>query len=230
MDSFRSSNAAGTFSRALPAEEMALLAFSGSVRDFAAGTAIIHEGDPSDHVLVIHHGCVKVISSAPGGTRVVLGIRGPGDLVGEQAGLDGHPRRGTVLTIDKVRALVVPGTRFGQLLATRPALSRTVAQVVSERLAEADRYRSAVGSTGVAPVLARLILDLAGRYGGRTADGGMTLGLGLTQQDLADCLAVSPRTVARTIAAWRRAGLVSTARGSIIVHRPAVLQSHTTSP
>ncbi|TMM34373.1 MAG: Crp/Fnr family transcriptional regulator [Actinobacteria bacterium] len=226
MDSAGSLNSVAAFSALLSAEDRALLDSSGIVRKFAAGTPIMHEGDPSEHVLIIRHGCVKVIASAPGGTQVVLGIRGPGDIVGELAGLAGRPRRGTVVTIDKVEAVVVPGTRFGQLLTERPALSIAVARVVSERLAESDGYRLAVGTVGVAPALARLVLDLVRRYGSRNDEGALTLGLGLTQKDLADYLAVSPRTVARTVAAWRTAGVISTGRRSIVVHRPAILQAH----
>jgi CRP/FNR family transcriptional regulator, cyclic AMP receptor protein len=225
MDSAGSPNSVANFSAMLPAEDRALLESSGVVRKFAAGTPIIHEGDPSEHVLIIRSGCVKVVAAAPGGTQVVLGIRGPGDIVGELAGLDGQPRRGTVTSIDKVAAVVVPGSRFVQLLAGRPALSMAVARVVSERLAESDRYRLAAGTVGVAPALARLILDLAGHYGNSSGDGAVTLGLGLTQKDLADCLAVSARTVARTIAAWRRAGVIRTGRRSIVVLRPATLRA-----
>src|SRR5207237_10592566 len=105
MDSAGSLNSVAAFSALLSAEDRALLDSSGIVRKFAAGTPIMHEGDPSEHVLIIRHGCVKVIASAPGGTQVVLGIRGPGDIVGELAVLAGRPRRGTVLTIDKVEAV-----------------------------------------------------------------------------------------------------------------------------
>jgi CRP-like cAMP-binding protein len=79
-------------------------------------------------------------------------------------------------------------------------------------------------------VLARLILDLAARYGNRTSNGGLVLGLGLTQKDLADCLAVSSRTVARTIAAWRRTGLIDTGRGSLTIPRPDAFRQQTSPP
>jgi CRP/FNR family transcriptional regulator, cyclic AMP receptor protein len=166
-----------------------------------------------------------VVASAPDGARFILGIRGPDDIVGELAGLNGHPRRGTVLTIGRVEALVLPGRRFVRLLIEHPAISLALARVLSERLAEADRYRLAVGSLGVAPVLARLMLDLASRFGHETDDGGWTLGVELTQNDLADCLGVSSRTVARALAAWRESGVVATGRRFIVILQPAVLRA-----
>ena len=77
------------------------------------------------------------------------------------------------------------------------------------------------------PALARLMLDLAARYGRPTADGGWTLGVRVTQTDLADILAVSLRTIARTFAAWRRAGVITTDRQMIVIRRPSVLRSLT---
>jgi CRP/FNR family cyclic AMP-dependent transcriptional regulator len=210
----------------LAADEWARLKALGVVRRFSAGVPIIHEGDQSDHVFVIRRGCVKVVASpSPAGGEFILGIRGPGDVIGELAGLDGRPRRGTVVAIDHVETLLVPGIRFLQLLSERPAISLAIARIVAARLAEADHYRQATRAIGVGPALAQLMLDLAARYGSRTAVGGWTLGVALTQRDLADCLAVSQRTVARTIAAWRRAGTITTARRGIVIRDPAALRS-----
>jgi CRP/FNR family transcriptional regulator, cyclic AMP receptor protein len=225
VGSYQSPKPVGAFMKALPSAERAMIEASGIVRQYAAGTPVMHEGDPTNHVLIIRRGCVKVVAAAPRGARFILGIRGPDDIVGEQASLGGRPRRGTVQTVDRVEALVVPGHRFTRLLAERPAISLALNHVLSERLAEADRYRLP-GSFGAAPMLARLMLDLAERYGTPTAGGGRTLGVGLTQSDLADCLAVSPRTVARVLASWRRIGAINTARRRIVIQRLAVLQSY----
>jgi CRP/FNR family transcriptional regulator, cyclic AMP receptor protein len=76
----------------------------------------------------------------------------------------------------------------------------------------------------VAPRLARLLLDLAVRYGVDTADHGRAIGLPLAQQDLAGLLATSPRTVARILNGWRRAGLVRTGRRLVVIRRAAGLR------
>lgn len=226
MGSSSSPKPVGAFMKALPSAERAMIEALGTVRQFAAGISVMHEGDPTDHVLIIRRGCVKVVASVPGGAQFILGLRGPDDIVGELASLGGRPRRGTVQTVDRVEALVVPGPRFARLVVERPAITLALVHVLSERLAEADRYRLPVGSIGAKPVLARLMLDLAERYGGPTPEGGWTLGVGLSQRDLADCVAVSPRTVARVLASWRRIGAVDTARRRIVIQRPAVLRSH----
>ena len=60
---------------------------------FQPGEFLLREGERSDHVLLLTHGRVKLTSRAENGYAVVLGIRGPGDLVGEMAGPTAIPVR-----------------------------------------------------------------------------------------------------------------------------------------
>jgi CRP/FNR family transcriptional regulator, cyclic AMP receptor protein len=230
MDEPEEANSSPAFLTALPAAERTALESVGSVRTFDAGVPIVHEGDPSEHVLIVRRGCVKVVASAPGGGQLILGLRGPNDIVGEMASLQGQPRRATVIGTDQVEVLVVPGRRFLRMVAESPAMSLALARTLAGRLAENDRYRLMAASVGVAPALGQLLLDLAHRYGSRTPSGGWTLGVGLTQRDLAECLAVSTRTVARTLDIWRRKGIVTTARRAIVIASPDALRANLRLP
>jgi CRP/FNR family transcriptional regulator, cyclic AMP receptor protein len=218
------STADGRFWNLLSATERTAFERSGIVRRFAAGAVIVHEGDPSQHVLVVLSGCVKVAAAVSGGGEFVLGLRGPGDIVGELASIDHHPRRGTVSAIGPVEGLVVPGDRFARLAAEHRGVSAAVERMLAQRLGEADRYRLAAASAGVAPRLASLVLDLAARYGTDLPGSGRTIGVPLAQHDLASLLATSPRTVARILKSWRRAGVIRTGRRSIVILRAEELR------
>jgi CRP-like cAMP-binding protein len=50
-------------------------------------------------VFVIERGWVLITSLAPGGREIVLGLRGPGDLIGDLSALDGAPRSATALAL-----------------------------------------------------------------------------------------------------------------------------------
>jgi CRP-like cAMP-binding protein len=230
MDEPDPTNASPAFLTALPAAERAALEAEGIVRTFDAGVPIVHEGDPSEHVLIVRRGCVKIVAAAPGGGQLILGLRGPNDIVGEMASLQGHPRSATVVGTDQVEVLVVPGQRFLRMVNDSTAMSMALARTLADRLAENDRYRLMAASVGVAPALGQLLLDLARRYGTRTPTGGRTLGVRLSQGDLADCLAVSTRTVARTLDSWRRKGVVTTARRAIVIERPDELRANLRLP
>jgi CRP/FNR family transcriptional regulator, cyclic AMP receptor protein len=66
----------------------ALLAL-GTVRRYRSGVTLLHEYDEAGGVLVILEGQVSASVVGRGGTEVILGIAGPGELVGELAALRG---------------------------------------------------------------------------------------------------------------------------------------------
>jgi CRP-like cAMP-binding protein len=73
------------------------------------------------------------------------------------------------------------------------------------------------GSYDTPKRVARALVELAEKHGHPTADG-IEIGLSLSQEELAGLITASRESVARSLTALRRRGLVSTARRSIVVH------------
>ncbi|GGL12300.1 hypothetical protein GCM10011588_28380 [Nocardia jinanensis] len=130
---------------------------------------------------MVEQGWVEVSSSAPSGKQVVLGIRGPGDLLGELSAVDGGARSATITAISPVVAATVQGTTFRALLVPWHQLLRTVVA----RLREADVHRLDYGAYTVTERLARLLLEYGRRYG-RTDTDRVVIVLPLTQTESAD--------------------------------------------
>ncbi len=193
-----------------PQQQRTLVAM-GQLRRYAPGEVLVGENDHSDHVVLIRTGCVKVATQSPDGYEAVLALRDAGDLVGELAGLDGGPRSATLLALTRVEALVVPAVRFAAFRVAHPAADAALHRVVSRRLREADRYRTAAGAQDTAHRLAALLLDLAARYGAQAGDG-VVIALPLSHDDFAGLILSSTRTVARILERWRASGWVVTAR------------------
>lgn len=174
-------------------------------------------------MLVLFKGCVKIVTHDKNGYQAVLALRGAGDVVGENAGVDGSPRSATVQTLLPVEALVVPADQFNQFLRARPEASLVLQRCISARLRESDWYRAS-GSANVSQRLAALLLELGERYGDLDEKGSISINLPLSQEDLAGFLVISRRTVARALEAWRESGLIVTGRRSIIVVDPGALE------
>ncbi|MGI5330916.1 Crp/Fnr family transcriptional regulator, partial [Actinomadura nitritigenes] len=121
-----------------PQEQIALREVARP-RSFSPRQPLLNEGDDSDHVLLITAGWAKVISTTEDGHQMVMGVRGPGDLVGEDAALAAVPRPATVWTLSPVRALAIPFARFLAFLDAHPAAWRTLTTTQIHRLAEAER-------------------------------------------------------------------------------------------
>jgi CRP-like cAMP-binding protein len=101
------------------------------------------------------------------------------------------------------------------------ALSSTLA----ERLRESDRGRIEAAALDVNRRVAVRLVDLAERYG-QPGEDGLRIDLPLTQDELADWIAVSRPAAARALAELRNAGLVTTGRRAISVTDAAGLRAY----
>ncbi|GAA2273567.1 Crp/Fnr family transcriptional regulator [Streptomyces ruber] len=205
------------FWEALAPADRTVLLRSAAQRSVPAGRQLLAQGEDSDHLIVLLRGWVKVVAQSPSGYRALLALRGPGELLGEQAGLDRRCRSASLLTATTVEVLHVTAARFLGLVRSRPSLATALEQTLSQRLREADVQRT--GITEPVPArLAALLLDLAERCGHPEPDGtGRRIALSLSQDDLAGLLLTSRRTVSRVLEQWRSAGWVVTGRQSLLV-------------
>src|SRR5436190_3981660 len=111
----------------------------GSVRRYRRGEALFSEGDIADRVFMLESGWVIVRSAAPDGDDVVLGLRGPGEVLGELSALDGKPRSATAIALADLEVVVAPAEHLVRALATDPNANRELLIVIAERFREADR-------------------------------------------------------------------------------------------
>lgn len=204
------------FRDGLGPQEEADLRRVATVQSFRRGAVLFREGDQADRVLVIERGRVKIASVTLDGREVVLAIRGPGDLLGELAAVDGHPRSAAAIAMEDVDALVVPAVRFATFLEDHPAVPFRLLQTVIGRLRDADRKRVEFGAHDALGRVAQRLVELADRYG-RAAGNGIRIDLPLTQEELAGFTGSSREAVSRALRMLRTAGLVETNRMRITV-------------
>src|SRR6187200_3710666 len=112
------------FLPALSEDERKALMAGAIVRNFSAGAALFHENQLADRVLVLQEGFVKLSCFSDDGHEVVLGIRGPGDVLGELSALDGGTRSATAVALEPVQALAVPTSSFNDFLDRNPRVFR----------------------------------------------------------------------------------------------------------
>ncbi len=112
--------APGSFFALLDEEERCALEGLGVVRAFPRRSMLMFEHEPGERVMILLIGRVKVSRVSDDGRELILSVRDPGDVLGELAFIDGHPRLATVTALEPVTALVIP--------------SRLSAHISSERL------------------------------------------------------------------------------------------------
>ena len=205
----------------------------GRSRRFSAGQPLLVD---SQHAVLITGGLVKVTLPGTAGPEaaakhkvgILLSIRGPGELIGEEtaiydevspadtAGPGAERRMLTGLTAGTVR--VFPVEHLRRFLVEHPAVLWPVTAGLCERLADAEARIASAARDNVDRRLARLLCDLE-RYG--VADHGDVPGtripLQLSQAELASWIGSCREMVDRTLARWRSRGIISTRPSRIIV-------------
>jgi CRP-like cAMP-binding protein len=212
------------------ADRAALLA-AGTVRRFAAGDMLFRAGDWAQHVMFIEQGRVKVVSAGRDGREALLAIRGPGELIGEFAVMDGKPRSAGVQALEPVRARAIPATRFKAFLKERPDASSALVNTILGRLREADRRRLELAVYDVATRVAMFLLELAGQPTSGRGRGSSThsapatkpIVVVMSQRELADATGSSREAVVKVLRRLRSTGMITTSRRAITIMRPDLL-------
>ena len=157
--------APGTFLDLLTAGERQELMAVGRERAFPPGTALMYQDEPSDRIMILLDGRVKVTRIEGDGRESLLSIRDPGDLLGELSFIDGQPRVATVTTLEQVRALVTTPGELRHHLETTPRIAVALLEIVVRRFRESTLKRTQFANSDTMGRLAARIVELAERYG-----------------------------------------------------------------
>lgn len=222
------------FAHALTAQERESMMALGNRKHYPADAHLLTEGDRSSHVLIILQGWVTVsVATDRGATRLILGLRGPGELLGEMAALDPHPRSATVRALGPLDAQVISGDAFRRFLALHPRVSGLVIRQLTFRLRSADQERSALASLTVLQRLATRLTELsgaepagpytqsaAGSPAGPAPDGPV---IQLAQDELAATIGATREAVAKALRLLRDQSVVRTGNRLVEILNPALL-------
>ena len=183
-------------------------------RELGKGEALYRAGDRADTVYRLMHGLVKLTLDVPSGRERILGVAGPGDLIGALApGTQRFRESASALSVS-VLVTVVPR---GEATAFEPALFRAAGDQLA-RLADVLED----GELPVGARLARTLLRLGERFG-QVSDGGVVrITLPLTHENLAALIGAARETTTATLSELRGKGLLEGTRGTYLF-RPGPL-------
>jgi CRP/FNR family cyclic AMP-dependent transcriptional regulator len=205
-----------TFLDSLTAEEAAELSASGTRRAYGANVTLFRQGDDAGAVMVLLQGRVKVVGSAGFGREAIVAVRGPGDLLGELAAIDGGPRSATVTTLEPVEVLLVAQSTFSALMERHPHVALVILRSVVESLRHADEQHAQFATHDVPARVAQRLLELAERFGS-PGDRGIEIALPLSQEELASWAGASREAVSKALHQLRELRIVETGRRRVTV-------------
>ena len=206
----------GAFLDGLSTEQAASLNALATRRRFPKGSTLLSEGDHSGRVMVLSSGLVKICNFTAEGKEVVLELRGPGQVLGELAAIDGQPISASVLALEDVEVLVLSAKDFKDFLSESPGAAVALLELTVARLREGDRRRAEFGALDAVTRVAARLVEMAERFGEETAEG-LRITVPISQEELAGWIGASRESVSKALQALRSRGLIETHRRGITV-------------
>ena len=199
----------------VPQAECREIVSAAHEKHFARRQTIFIEGDPLRRVVLLTSGSAKIVQLGQSGAEVILGVRGPGEVVGT-AGLRPLDRHSsTALALAPSTALVWDAAAFETFSQRSMHLRRNITQILCKQLHELEqRYREISTervSVRLSHQLVRLLNQLGRRVNGR-------LEIRLSREELAQLTGTTLFTVSRLLSDWNQRGIVSTRREAVSVH------------
>ncbi|MGQ0569168.1 MAG: Crp/Fnr family transcriptional regulator [Armatimonadota bacterium] len=183
-------------------------------RAFRRDTIIFHKDQAGDALYIVESGRLRIFLPAEGGEEFTIDVLGPGDVFGEMALLDGLPRSASAVTLEDSVLHTLSREEFQRYLAASPQLASALLSFLSGRIRHVMGYTETLAFLDVYGRVARVLLDMAERYG--VKENGVVINVDLTQAELATMVGATRERINRALAAFRSQGLIET-RGKKIV-------------
>lgn len=207
---------ASPFFQHLSAEELDEILGFAVERRVPKGTVIFSKGDPGTSMMSVLAGRVRASSVSADGKEVTLNVIGPGEFFGEIALLDGKPRSADATAAEDSVLLVVERRHFLPFLFKNEKLIERLLAVLCDRLRRTSLALEELALFDLPARLARLLLQLARDHGSKV-DGGVRIGLKLSQRDLSTLVSSSRETVNKQLRQWREQGLIDLVDGYLVI-------------
>jgi CRP/FNR family cyclic AMP-dependent transcriptional regulator len=188
---------------ALPPALLERIAGHGSVRQYAAQTILINEGDVAQAMYIVLAGRVKLYASTDNGREIVLTELSPGHYFGELS-LDGAPRSLSALALEPTRCVVVPGAELRALLAAEPDFALHLTHKLMRMVRRLTEQVKSLALQDVYGRVVRLLMEASDAQGDERV-----LRHKLTQQDIADRVGSSREMVNRIMKELAAGGYVT---------------------
>jgi signal transduction histidine kinase len=128
----------------LNATDRRALASLAHTENHSVGSVICQEGDPGDALYVVVRGRVAILKEMQDGRDTLLGVRGPGEILGEMSLVGQQPRFASLVAAEATDLLHIKAADFSELMDRYPIIGWAILNVLNDRLHESDLARTTI--------------------------------------------------------------------------------------
>ena len=206
----------------VPARDLAELERFSVVRSFVEDELILDFEDQSSDVLFILMGKVRILYRSAWGREVILADLSSGDFFGELSAIDQQGRSANVTALQRTEVCSVRGDKFMELAVTVPSISKTLLEVLVQRIRSLDTRFSEMSVLKTNERLYAELLRLSNKRRGH--EGQRIVSPPPFHHHLAGRIGCRREVVSRELSQLMKEGIVEKARGGLIIHQVQVLE------
>lgn len=199
-----------------PEEDLRATVARSRVRRFRRGQVVFSMGDPSDTLIVVISGRIKVVVHSADGGELTLTILQAGDVCGELSVADAGPRSADAETLEDCQLLFVPRAVILDLCARLPSVAQALTASLAAMLRRLTEATSDLVFLDLPRRVAKVLLNQP-----RGDDG--VLRPSISQEELAHQAGGTRQSVNAAMRGFERRGWIEMRDRSVTVKQAATL-------
>lgn len=182
----------------LDKEELEVLSKYEVEKSYQKGETIFFEGDPGSAVYYIKTGKIKLYKTSLEGREVTLNILGPGSIFAEVTMFSGLDYPATAMVLEEALVGMIRNQDLQKIVQENGNIALSLIKELNRRLYYAQMKIKDMALHDVNGRVAKVLLDLAYRYGKKTPQG-IQIDLKMTKTEIANIVGTSRETVSRSL-------------------------------
>lgn len=194
-----------------------------SIRIFRKNDFVFEQGHNPQGIYCLKDGKIKLFKNGKDGREHIIRIAMPGEFLGLKSLVSGNAHSVSAVALEDSLICFITKADFLQLMVKYPEFTRSIVNILSKLLDEAEARMISLAYKPVRERLAETLLFLQHIFYPHSTTGNSTY-LNLTRMDLANIISVAPETVIRILSEFKDENLIALKGRKIFIVDPARLQ------